>query len=690
MKLTTREGRGYNEPFLNAMKAIDKNYTQGWYGEEGDDQGPFRWMAKQAALVFPDVERHEKRYLRVVAGHSFPEKELPVLEVFLNGGKIGARSIEAAFTPYVFSFIPTGALNFEFRLDRVFRVEGDPRDMGIMVREAEILTASEAGIYLDGWYLPEPSVPRLEEKSSRWMKGQARCLISGLPENKEKYLKIRAGHPYPGEKNPVLSVFYGKDLLGTRTILAEEGAYYFPLNFSGREFEIILKLDRTFASTVTGDSRALGVLVKEIEGIIPGDEQLLYEQGWYEWEYDDFFPFAWMKKKANIFLHSRQLIANRYISFYAYSEFANFKQRLRVELDGRDLGEVSLIRNWNFYSFPLPEYSSDTNYRSRHELILTLDSIFPAKYHPHDPRELGMKLALFQFHDDEERYCNSLLFHENAILNYEERSGGVIELKSYPLNLGIDLFAKCNMKPPCVYCFWDWMKKSEEGHIEDVVDEKTFLDYGPFFQSARLLINCSIGEPLLHPRFTEILEFCQKHNKIMEISTNGQAFTRRTIEGLVGKPIYLYISLDAATKETYAKIRNDRWETIIPNLELLSEERKKKGNLPKIRMVFIPMRVNRGDLEDYFRLCRRIEADALILRPLNFLNDPKIEHDRGGYHFNYRDELLTQPELEEIFKQCEAYSRKYGILVANQFSFGMPDKKKYYNSMQSDLERQRF
>jgi len=51
---------------------------------------------------------------------------------------------------------------------------------------------------------------------------------------------------------------------------------------------------------------------------------------------------------------------------------------------------------------------------------------------------------------------------------------------------------------------------------------------------------------------------------------------------------------------------------------------------------------------------------------------------------------LTQPELEEIFKQCEAYSRKYGILVANQFSFGMPDKKKYYNSMQSDLERQRF
>jgi MoaA/NifB/PqqE/SkfB family radical SAM enzyme len=246
------------------------------------------------------------------------------------------------------------------------------------------------------------------------------------------------------------------------------------------------------------------------------------------------------------------------------------------------------------------------------------------------------------------------------------------------------------MKPPCVYCLWDWMKEEEEGHIDTVVDEKTFEEYGPFFQSARLLINCSIGEPLMHPKFEQIVDYSTKHNKIMEISTNGQAFTNRTINALVGKPIYLYISLDAATKETYAKIRNDRWESIVPNLIRLNEERKKKGNLPKIHMVFMPMRVNRDDLEEYFRLCQKIEADALILRPLLVLNKPKIEHERGGYLFDYKNELLSREELEEIFVESRIYSEKYGIPVANQFSFGKKDDDQFKGKDAVDLQTQRF
>jgi len=354
------------------------------------------------------------------------------------------------------------------------------------------------------------------------------------------------------------------------------------------------------------------------------------------------------------------------------------------------IGEIPLIKNWNYYSFALPANERLDPDKSGYELWFSLNRLFPEKYHENDPRELGIKISAISFHNDQKIHEDFLFFHKNIRLNYEERKQGKIELESYPLNLGIDLFAKCNMKPPCVYCLWDWTKEWEEGHIEDVVDAKTFEDYGPFFRSSRLLINCSIGEPLMHPQFEQILDYCAKHNKIMEISTNGQTFSKRTIKALVGKPIYLYISLDAATKETYAKIRNDRWDSIIPNLELLNEERKKKGNLPKIHMVFIPMKVNRHDLEEYFRLCQRIEADALILRPLLVLNDPKIEHDRGGYHFDYIKELLPREELEEIFKKCEEYSKKYGVPVANQFSFGVSDRDKFKHKEAVDLETQRF
>jgi hypothetical protein len=88
-------------------------------------------------------------------------------------------------------------------------------------------------------------------------------------------------------------------------------------------------------------------------------------------------------------------------------------------------------------------------------------------------------------------------------------------------------------------------------------------------------------------------------------------------------------------------------------------------------MIFMPMRVNRDDLEGYFHLCQKTEADTLVLRPLNFIYDCQIEVERGGYRFNYEREILSRKELEEIFEQCEEFSEKYHVLVGNQFDFGL-------------------
>jgi MoaA/NifB/PqqE/SkfB family radical SAM enzyme len=670
------------------MEVREKDYISGWYPKERDDKGPFRWMGKEALVSFKEYPIPGRKFLRINAGHSFPEEELPVMEVFVNDKNIGSREVESAYAPYVFSFESSGPLDIKFKLNRTVRVYGDPRDMGIMVRDIKVLLPSETDIFLDGWYLPEDASEAQDK--GRWMKKEARCLFQDLPKDTEKYLLVEAGHPYEGAENPVLTVVSEGKMIGSREILPGETEYYFFLDYASTSFDIELRLDRVFSPDISGDSRKLGIFIKDIQVVLPDQQGPLYDYGWHEWEHDEFFPYAWMKQKARVFLPAQQVKRHRFISFYTFSEYANYNQALRLELNGEELGVFPLIKSWNFYSFPLPPVQNDQKGTREYELVLYLDRPFPERYHREDPRELGAKISPIKFHDEKETHERFLFFHKNAMLNYEERKRGETELRSYPINLGIDLFAKCNMKPPCVYCLWDWMKEEEEGHIETVVDEKTFEEYGPFFQSARLLINCSIGEPLMHPRFEQIMEYCSDHKKIMEISTNGQAFTKRTIKALVGKPIYLYISLDAARKETYAKIRNDRWESIIPNLVLLNEERKKKGNLPKLHMVFMPMRVNKNDLQEYFRLCQKIEADALILRPLLVLNKPKIERERGGYLFDYKNELLSREELEEIFKECKIYSKKYGVLVANQFSFGMRDEEQFKGKEAVDLETQRF
>jgi hypothetical protein len=84
----------------------------------------------------------------------------------------------------------------------------------------------------------------------------------------------------------------------------------------------------------------------------------------------------------------------------------------------------------------------------------------------------------------------------------------------------------------------------------------------------------------------------------------------------------------------------------------------------------MPMRANRQDLEMYFKLCRLVRADQLVLRPLLYLEDPGIVRDRGGYHFDYARELLGRDELERIFDDSRRYAAKYGVRAISQFDFG--------------------
>jgi len=542
-------------------------YEMGWFPEEHDGKYPFRWMKKQATFSLKNYKVKGKKYLLITAaGHSYPEEQTVVLELFLNGHKKGMKTIDSAFSSYAFLFDETGDLQFEFRLSAAYQVPGDPRELGIMFRKIEILPPSQADPFLEGWYV---------------------C------------------------------------------------------------------------------------------------------------EFDDFFPFRWMKQTAKINLVTFGAKPHKYISFHIFSEFSDFSQKLKIDLAGEIFSEIPLLPKWNFYSFPLQPSQSGQDEEKLNkrggewtELNLSLSKVYPKKNHPEDQRELGIRVSSPEFHDDEETHKTSISFHQNALLNYQEMLEGKTKLESFPPNLGVDLYGKCNIKPPCVYCLWDRMKALEGEYVDTPVDENTLAEYGPFFRSARLIINCSFGEPLLHPRLGEILDFCQKQNKILEISTNGQAFSRRTIEALAGKPIYLYISLDAATKETYQKIRNDRWETILPNLLHLNQERKKKSNLPKIYLVFMPMKVNKEDLEPYFHLCQKVEAEALVLRPLNYLENPQIEVDRAGYHFDYEKELLSAGELEDIFRKCDEFSVKYGIPVANQFAFGIQEEADLKKPLTP--EKQRF
>jgi MoaA/NifB/PqqE/SkfB family radical SAM enzyme len=216
------------------------------------------------------------------------------------------------------------------------------------------------------------------------------------------------------------------------------------------------------------------------------------------------------------------------------------------------------------------------------------------------------------------------------------------------------------------------MKALESGSVDAVVDEATFGGYGRFFDGAGTLVNCSFGEPLLHPRFEELLDFFARRDKTLEISTNGQAFSAATVRALAGRRVKLFVSLDSASAETYRRLRNDRWHDIIAGLTVLREARRRAHGLPTLNMVFMPMRANVHDLEAFVRLCRMVEADTLMLRPLQ-LETSGGTVERGGYVYDHAAEPLRPGELARVFDACDRWCRQYGVRLVKQFDFGMTE-----------------
>ncbi|MEW6263830.1 MAG: radical SAM protein [Thermodesulfobacteriota bacterium] len=127
---------------------------------------------------------------------------------------------------------------------------------------------------------------------------------------------------------------------------------------------------------------------------------------------------------------------------------------------------------------------------------------------------------------------------------FEERPGEKEPLES-PLALNLVLTRACNFK--CRYCFFG------SSHPRDRLKREVVLE---LIASARDLgvirIDIGGGEPLLYPRFPEIIKAVASAGLVSSLSTNGSRLDERMIESLAGAGLTkLQVSLDAPSAEVH-------------------------------------------------------------------------------------------------------------------------------------------
>jgi radical SAM protein with 4Fe4S-binding SPASM domain len=201
-----------------------------------------------------------------------------------------------------------------------------------------------------------------------------------------------------------------------------------------------------------------------------------------------------------------------------------------------------------------------------------------------------------------------------------------------------------------------------------------FLDFDRFtrlvdeFPALTKLQLQGLGEPMMHPRFFDMVAYASA--KGIKVSTNSNVtyLTRRRSEQCVTSGLdELHVSVDGARASTYERIRvRARFDLVLRNLEGLVEARRRlRSQTPRLRMVVVAMRENLAELSDLVRLAHRLTIDSVFVQHLchDFGESSLPSKYRPMREFVDEQTLLHEESerVEQSFAEARAVARDLGV-----------------------------
>ncbi|HVL37663.1 MAG TPA: radical SAM protein [Burkholderiales bacterium] len=190
------------------------------------------------------------------------------------------------------------------------------------------------------------------------------------------------------------------------------------------------------------------------------------------------------------------------------------------------------------------------------------------------------------------------------------------------------------------------------------------------FPGVRKLQLQGLGEPLLHPRFFDMVRHAAGRGIEVTSNTNLTALSRRRAEECAASGLaHLYVSVDAADAAAYAHIREgSRLERVLRNLALLAEAKARLPSAqPRLTLTAVLMRRNLGELPALLRLAHAHGCEGLQVQ--------RLCHDFGEETLppRYRPmrsfidaEMLGEGDaeaLERTFAEARATAAQLGVAL---------------------------
>ena len=235
-----------------------------------------------------------------------------------------------------------------------------------------------------------------------------------------------------------------------------------------------------------------------------------------------------------------------------------------------------------------------------------------------------------------------LVFHPQRVAQWQA-AGEVWQLakKVYPIYVEVSPMGGCNHR--CTFCgVMHVLEENAKGKIPS-------LD-GPILRDClremgkvgvKSVMFAGEGEPLLHKETNANVCAAKAAGLDVSFTTNGVLLDKLQTIDLCS---WVKVSVNAGTRETYAKVHRTRpedWDRVWKNIE---EAAKRKGKCQlSVQMVVLP----ENELEEA-DLCERAAGagvDLLILKPYS---QPRSEHGKQYSDYRQTEGIRSYPGLKVI------------------------------------------
>ena len=220
-----------------------------------------------------------------------------------------------------------------------------------------------------------------------------------------------------------------------------------------------------------------------------------------------------------------------------------------------------------------------------------------------------------------------------------------------PRSIYIEPTTRCNEL--CRQCPRTWLSREDDRDLSYdsfryIVDQFPALERGVLH---------GLGEPLLNEELPRMIRHLKERGAYVLFNSNGVLLTRERGQALTDARLDEYrLSMDGATRDTYAKIRGvDAFDTVLGNVRaFIDRQRAQEATAPAVSLWFTAMRENLHELPALVELASNTGIKEIYLQRLVYFEEGLAQSGQSLFR-------RSTPEEIALVARCEQACRERGI-----------------------------